>query len=86
LAFLQRLLLRGGVAILSLVFGVVAGALVMRAAVPPFRDPETGFSEGTPIQLIAFLATLSAVGGMSFVFGLIYLERWFERRQHRGQL
>jgi len=69
---------------LSLILGVIAAALVVRAAVPPSRDPETGFSEGTPVQLIAFLATLSAVGGMSFVFGLIYLERWFERRQQRA--
>jgi hypothetical protein len=84
LALLKRLLLRGGVATLSLIFGVVAAAFVVRAFVPGYTNRETGFSEGTPNQLIAFLATLSAVGGMSFVFGLIYLERWFERRQNHG--
>jgi uncharacterized membrane protein YidH (DUF202 family) len=71
------MLLRVAVTVTSLVLGVGAAVLALQVVGPD----QAGFAEGTPSQLLAFLATLTVVGGITLIVGLTYVERSFQKKR-----
>jgi hypothetical protein len=80
----MRTLLRVGVAMLSLVLGVGAAFLAAQS-VGPSGAAEVALTDGTSVQLLAFVGTLALVGGVVLAIGLRYVERSFQRARRRSR-
>ena len=78
-----KMLARVGVTVLSLLLAVGAAVVAVQMVGP--NDLGGGFTEGTPIQLIAFIGTIAVIGGLGMVLGLNYVERRFQRSRRKSR-
>jgi len=74
---IRRFLLRSVVVVLSLVVGLATAVLAVRM-VPPL-ELASGGTEGTPVQIVAFLTAFLFGTALSLIFGMEWLERHFRR-------
>jgi hypothetical protein len=77
-----KTLARVGVTIVSLLLAVGAAVVAVRLV----GSSDLGdVTEGTPIQLAAFIGTLAVIGGLGVALGLNYVERHFQRSRRKSR-